>query len=172
MYRLPLKYRCSNWSFVMTLSALVSLSGCAHIGTHPPSEASPPIQSGVAHGGSPRAASIKPKKSPVPPLRETRVPDEPVVRTASIDPKSLLGLDPDSVQKRLGAPDRMESSTLSRKWVYAAPGCSFSIFFYPSVNSTTFHALKYGSTKDDGKSIDNSDACVRKILTARDNADN
>lgn len=93
------------------------------------------------------------------------------VRVASIDPKSLLGLDPDGVKKRLGTPARMENSALSRKWVYAVPGCSFSIFFYPNVNSTSFRALKYGSAKDSGESIDSSDACVRKLLAARNNAD-
>lgn len=174
-YGLPLTYRSSSRSFIVTLSVLVSLGGCTNMGNHPPSVAPPPVESGSAHNAPPRGVTIKPKKSPPapPPSREVHAPaPDPAIRTASIDPKSLLGLDPDGVQKRLGAPARMENSTLSRKWIYAAPGCSFSIFFYPNVNSTTFRALKYGSTKDDGKSIDSSDACVRKILTARSNADN
>jgi hypothetical protein len=83
-----------------------------------------------------------------------------------------MGLDPDSVQKRLGTPARMENGALSREWVYSAPGCSFRIFFYPNVNSTSFRALKYGSAKDNGDAIDSSDACVRRILTARNNDDN
>ncbi|MGN6516234.1 MAG: hypothetical protein ACTHLR_10400 [Rhizomicrobium sp.] len=93
-------------------------------------------------------------------------------KTAEIDPKSLLGLDPGGVQKRLGAPARVENNALSHKWTYAASGCSFSIFFYPNVNSTSFRALKYGSNKDDGEATDSTDACVRRLLTARSNAGN
>ncbi|HEY2033026.1 MAG TPA: hypothetical protein VGH02_05010 [Rhizomicrobium sp.] len=139
----------------------------------PPAVAPPPIGlSTPAHAVPPQQhiAALKPKKAPS--ARDTHPADtEAPVRVASIDPESLLGLDPDSVQKRLGTPARMENSTLSRKWIYAAPGCSFSIFFYPNVNSTSFRALKYGSANDNGESIGSSDACVRKILTARNNAD-
>jgi len=95
----------------------------------------------------------------------------PLEKTASIDPQSLLGLGPEDVQKRLGVPKRMENSALSRKWIYAAPGCSFSVFFYPNVKSTSFRALKYSGEKSDGERIDSSDACVRKILTGK-NDDN
>jgi hypothetical protein len=148
--------------------ALAPLGGC--MGNRPPSVAPPPIGLSNPVHAVPRqhTAAIKPKKPPhdaVP--ADTAVP----VRVASIDPHSLLGLDPDGVQKRLGTPAHTHNSALSREWVYAAPGCSFSIFFYPNVNSTSFRALKYGSAKDDGESIGSSDVCVRKILTARNNAD-
>jgi len=157
---------------ILVAFALAPLAGCMGMSNRPPAVAPPPVGGAISpHPPPPRIAATKPKKLP-PPQRDTRAPDaDPQIRVASIDPQSLMGLDPDAVQKRLGAPARMENSALSRKWIYAAPGCSFSIFFYPNVNSTSFRALKYGSTGDNGESIDNSDACVRKILTARNNAD-
>ena len=167
----PLKQRnFRSLGPTIAVFVLAPLAGCVGMGRHPPSVAPPPVgDAAVARAVlQPRAAPVRPKK---PPPHDTRPAElDPSIRVASIDPQSLLGLDPDDVQKRLGAPARMENSALSRKWIYAAPGCSFSIFFYPNVNSTSFHALKYGSARDDGESIDNSDACVRKILTARNNA--
>jgi len=155
------------------LFVLLPLSGCMGM-KHPPEVAPPPVASAPAMrpAPAPRTAAVKPKKAP----RDLRPSDvdtspPPPLRTASIDPKSLLGLDPDSVEKRLGPPARMENNALSHEWVYSVSGCSFRIFFYPNVNSTSFRALKYGSTKDNGESLDSSDACVRKILTARTNAD-
>jgi hypothetical protein len=104
-------------------------------------------------------------------VREARTEEKPhIEKPEMIDPKSLLGLDPSGVEKRLGTPARMENGTLSRKWVYAASGCSFSVFFYPNVNSTSFRVLKYGSNKDSGEATDSTDACIRRILTARNNA--
>jgi hypothetical protein len=155
---------------ILVVLALAPLCGCMGMSSRPPSVAPPPIGYSVPARTPPQhTAAIKPKKAP--PHDAPVVDAPPPVRVASIDPQSLLGLDPDGVQKRLGPPARMESNALSRKWIYAAPGCSFSIFFYSNVNSTSFRALKYGSAKGDGESIDSSDACVRKILTARTNAD-
>lgn len=155
---------------LIVLSTLWPLGGCMNMGHRPPVIAPPPISSAPDTKTTPpqRAVSIKPRK-PAP--HETRtVEAEPAVRGIAIDPQSLLGLDPDGVQKRLGVPARIENSALSRKWIYSAPGCSFNIFFYPNVNSTSFRALKYGSVKDDGGSVDSSDVCIRKILTASNNA--
>lgn len=156
---------------VLVLFALAPLSGCTGM-RHPPEIAPPPVASTptLRPAPAPRSAAVKPKKPRD--LRPSDVDESPPpLRTASIDPKSLLGLDPDSVEKRLGPPARMENNALSHEWVYSVSGCSFRIFFYPNVNSTSFRALKYGSTKDNGESLDSSDACVRKILTARNNAD-
>lgn len=167
---LPLKQRSSRSPGVtiLVVLALIPLGGCTGM-RQPPVIAPPPVVSSSVRPTPPRAAAVKPKK----PSREAHTADRgtPPVRTASIDPQSLLGLDPDGVQKRLGPPARMQNSALSREWVYSVPGCSFSIFFYPNLNSTSFRVLKYGSTRDNGESIDSSDACVRKILTARNNAD-
>lgn len=152
---------------LLALFMLTPVGGCALFGKHPTSAA-------VTPAPPPSIAAIKPKKAPPRDSGPADIapPDNPApVKTALIDPHTLLGLDPESVQKKLGAPTRMQNTALSHEWVYAAPGCSFSIFFYPNVNSTTFRALKYGSAKDDGQSLDSSDACVRKLLTVRIDAD-
>jgi hypothetical protein len=160
---------------ILVLFAFVPLSGCMGM-RHPPEVAPPPVGSALHPASAPRSAAIKPKKSALPhDLRPSDADDSSpparAIRAASVDPQSLMGLDPDSVQKRLGAPMRMQNGTLSREWIYSAQGCSFSIFFYPNVDSTSFRALKYGSTKDNGEPIDGADACVRKILVARNNAE-
>lgn len=157
---------------LLAACSLLGLSACTAM-NRPPAVTPPPLRSSDAHAPQ-RPGVIKPKKAPPRdvPSRDAHAAQPAPVRTASIDPKSLMGLDPDGVQKRLGTPARMENTALSREWVYDAPGCSFSIFFYPNVNSTSFRALKYGSAKDNGEKLDSSDACVRKILTARNNDDN
>lgn len=152
-------------------STLGLLGGCVGMGNKPPVVAPPPLGTSPPHEVSIRpVVPPRPKKA----TREVRVEDKEqhVEKNDAIDPKTLLGLDPSGVEKRLGTPTRMENGTLSRKWVYATPGCSFSVFFYPNVNSTSFRVLKYGSNKDSGEEIDGTDACVRKILTARNYAGN
>jgi len=130
----------------------------------------PPLRSAPETRPSPQHAAV-PNLKKTPSHEARAVEPSPAEKVSSIDPQSLLGLAPEDVQKRLGAPKRMENSALSRKWTYAAPGCSFSIFFYPNVNSTSFHALKYSGEKSNGARTDSSDACVRRILAGR-NDDN
>jgi len=91
-------------------------------------------------------------------------------RVASIDPGRLIGLAPAAVRELLGPPLRVESSDLSREWVYASTGCSFRLFFYPNLNTAAFRVLKYGSNDGNGELIAVSDVCIQHILTARKNA--
>jgi hypothetical protein len=157
--------------------AIGSLGGCMDMGTHAPAVAPPPLPLASV-------ASRAPAKRPVPaakPKKPERSADLPETQPklalrrdqpSAISPESLLGLDPDAVQKRLGAPMRVESDALSREWVYASPRCSFHIFFYPDIKTNAFHVLKYGSNDDSGGRLSNSDACIRRILMARNNAAN
>lgn len=155
-------------AFAAAFTMLAPLGGCAWF-ARPPAP-----QTAIRPKAEPRppqsVAAIKPRKAPP---RDAAPEESPAdaVRTASIDPRSLLGEDPDTVQKTLGPPAHRKSGPLSQEWVYAAPGCSFRIFFYPKVNASSFRALKYGGVKDTGETLDVSDACVRKILTVRINAD-
>ena len=154
---------------------LAPLGGCVGMNDRPPVVAPPPL--GQSAGELPAehkrsAVPAPPKKAvadkhPAKPQPEDKpAPEE---KLASVDPESLLGSSPDVVLKLLGAPARIENGPLSREWVYAASGCSFRVFFYPDMNSTSFKVLKYGSRKDDGEWIDSSNICVRRILTARNN---
>lgn len=158
--------------------ALSWLGACTNMGNqaHAPVVAPPPL---------PLASVAKrtPEKRPVPiakPKKPDRMastletqPKAPRHDAApAVEPESLLGLDPDAVQKRLGAPMRIESDALSREWVYASPRCSFHVFFYPDIKTNAFHVLKYGSSDGSGGRLSNSDACIRRILMARNNATN
>lgn len=155
-----------------------ALSGCMTLGDTPPppvepapapvAELSPPV---VAQPAPPPTPAPRPKRvarepKPVPELRALRD------KLVSIDPETLIGMDTQSVQKLLGAPARIKNDELSREWVYASPGCSFRVFFYPNLNSASFRVLKYGSRGDNGELLGVSDVCVRRILTAKSNAEN
>lgn len=160
--------RRSSTLTVIALCALAPLGGCTGM-DRAPTVSPPPLRSApeIRPQPQPRAA-VSNLKKPAQPYESRNVDVALPEKTVSIDPQSLLGLAPEDVQKRLGAPKRMENGALSRKWTYAAPGCSFSVFFYPNVNSTSFRALKYSGEKSDGRRIGSSDACVRKILAGRD----
>jgi hypothetical protein len=163
----------------LLLFAICSLGGCMDMGkrAHAPAVAPPPLPlASVAPRGAAKRLVPVPK-----PKKPDRTADTSVAQPKlalrrdplpAIEPESLLGLDPDAVQKRLGAPMRVESDTLSREWVYASSRCSFHIFFYPDIKTNAFHVLKYGSNDDSGGRLSNSDACIRRILMARNNAAN
>lgn len=148
-----------------------TLGGCVAMNDHPPAVMPPP-------GGTSAPASLERRHSFASASPGKYSAEKPFAKTntvemrASVDPKSLVGLDPDSVLKRLGTPARIENGPLSREWIYASSGCSFRVFFYPDMNSTSFKVLKYGSLKDNGEAAGNSDICVHRILTARKNDTN
>jgi hypothetical protein len=157
----------------------VTLGGCMTLGDTTPAPFEPgpatvaelPLAVVVQPAPTPPAPAPRPKRvaresKPVPELRALR--DKLVL----IDPDKLIGMDTQGVQKLLGAPVRVKNDDLSREWVYAAPGCSFRVFFYPNLNSASFRVLKYGGSGDNGELLDVSDVCVRRILTAKSNAEN
>jgi hypothetical protein len=113
-------------------------------------------------------------RAPTPTSRPARAPratqTQRPARERAIDPEHLIGLDPAAVHRLLGAPARVQDDKLSREWVYAAPGCNFRIFFYPNLNAASFRVLKYGGNDENGERLAASNACVRRILTARNNA--
>jgi hypothetical protein len=118
--------------------------------------------------------AIPPRPRPRKAVREAREPPPErstrAERPAGIDPNRLIGLSPEGVAKLIGTPSRVKDDHLSREWVYAAPGCNFRVFFYPNLNAASFRALKYGGSDSNGGNLAASDACVRRILTARANA--
>ncbi len=144
----------------------------------PPTETAPPPVADpqpVAVAPPPQVVSPVPTPRPKKPPREARAaPDTHTFRDrlVVIDPHRLIGLDPNGVQRLLGTPARVKNDDLSREWVYASPGCSFRVFFYPNLNSASFRVLKYGGSGENGELLDTSDVCVRRILTAKNNAAN
>ncbi|HWA31414.1 MAG TPA: hypothetical protein VG867_09955 [Rhizomicrobium sp.] len=149
---------------------LLQIGGCVGMSDRPPVVAPPPLGQTAGELPERRHPAVPPApKKAVAEKHPAKSAEQPPEKQASVDPESLLGLGPDVVLKRLGAPARIENGPLSREWIYAASGCSFRVFFYPDMNSTSFKVLKYGSRRDNGEWIDSSNVCVRHILTARDN---
>lgn len=161
-------------------------SGCMTLGDDTPPPAAPVEQ--VATPPEPQVeASLLPPvllpavpaSSAMPSRAKTRKPREvrePTVRAASekapaVNPDQLIGKSPADVEKLMGSPARIKDDRLTREWVYSAPGCNFRVFFYPNLNAAAFRALKYGISNSNGESLASSDACVRRILTVRANAD-
>ena len=144
---------CATYEKVKTwLSPDVKSRPVAHQPVGPP--APPPV-----------AAQPKPKRPPVREAHETKAPEI----VASIDPNSLVGLDPPAVERLLGAPTNISKADPSLVWTYVTPDCSFQIFFYPDLKTSSFHALKYAGVGGNGGPIDASQPCIRSILTAKNN---
>jgi hypothetical protein len=119
----------------------------------------------TAQPSPPVLATTPPQRLPP---RDPHAPKEPE-KLASIDPKSLIGLEPGAVQTLLGAPSSVHKGEPTLIWSYDRPGCSFRVIFYPDLKTTSFHALKYIGVDRNGGAIDSSQSCIRDILTARDN---
>lgn len=154
----------------------LAVSGCMTLGdpTPPPVSAAPPV-------ADVQTASLAPPPpaAPAPKVKTHKVtryaarelpPAAPREKLASIDPDRLIGMSPSDVRKLMGTPTQIRDDHLSREWVYASPGCNFRVFFYPNLNAAAFRALKYGGSDGNGGVLAVSDACVRRILTARANA--
>jgi hypothetical protein len=109
-----------------------------------------------------------PKPKPV--THEAPKPPEKPEKLAEVDPTSLIGLDPPTVEKLLGTPNKISKSEISLVWTFSAPSCSFQIFFYPDVKTSALHALKYGGVDGNGAQMATSETCIRGILTAKTNA--
>jgi hypothetical protein len=156
----------------------LGLGGCMTLGdaAQPPAEADyaslPAVSAPMVKVSTPMTAPpVKSMKSERKPQRERRVAENAHPRMmSSLDPDRLIGLAPDAVRQLLGPPVRVESDELSHAWIYASGGCSFRLFFYPSLNTASLRVLKYGGNDDNGDLMDVSDACIRQILAARKNA--
>ena len=166
----------------LPLLSFATLCGCMTLGDPVPPPASPslpPVEMRPAIAPDPVPAALRaaPPEVRLPPALPPRIVREmravPVARPARlppINPEQLIGLEPAAVQKLLGAPTRIRDDKLSREWIYASPGCDFRVFFYPNLNAAAFRALKYSGNDDNGGRLAASNACVRRILTARANA--
>jgi hypothetical protein len=163
-------------AFVGVVAASSLLGGCAilhDVGQwfHHDSPPPPAIATPVETAPPPPTQVPKPK----PALREAARQEKPekpekLERLAEVDPNSLIGLDPPTVEKVLGTPSKISKSDISLVWTFSAPNCSFQIFFYPDLKTSAFHALKYGGVDGNGAQLAMSELCIRGILTAKTNA--
>ena len=149
--------------------APVALSGCMTLGGYEPPPGPPP----EAVTSAPLPEIAVPKSVPKPVARKPPRPPHPEVarrQPAPVDLKHLIGLNRAAVRRILGTPHRVQTDHLSLSWVYEAPGCSVRVIFYPSLDNASFHVLKFAGFGGDGAPLDMSDACVSRILVARNNA--
>lgn len=173
--------RAPGFALLLCLPA----TGCMTLGDdaappEPPAQLTPAPEPQVQASRLPPVSlpAVPASTPPRPKPRKPRGAREPALRagvTASekgpVDPDQLIGKSPADVQKLMGSPARIKDDRLSREWVYSAPGCNFRVFFYPNLNAAAFRALKYGISDGHGEALESSNACVRRILTARANAD-
>lgn len=166
----PKLSQISNFAAAILLGA--TLSGCATIdgvlSQTPHPIAKPPLpvaQPVVPRAQTPVAQVVPVKQKPKPTPRDTKEPEQ----VAAIDPDSLIGLDPPAVEKLLGAPANIGKGDPSLVWTYAGIGCSFQIIFYPDIKTTSFHALKLMDVSGNDAKTQDLRACLRNILTARNN---
>lgn len=161
-------FRKLSVGFILICAAL-TLADCAAVSRvrdwFERSPKGPTIAERPAIPPQPTASPPKPR----PQAHEPVKPEKPE-RIASVDPDSLIGMDPSAIEKVLGTPTRVSKSDISLVWTYAGSGCSFQIFFYPDLKSSIFHVLKYGGIDENGGQILTSQTCVRDILVVRNSA--
>jgi hypothetical protein len=168
--------RLSAAAFIVAGSSLVSncavfqkVDGWFTHDAKPPQVAEHPVAPAPTIVQTPRP------KPPVPAQVHEAAPPKPekpekLERLASVDPNSLIGMEPSTVEKLLGSPSKITKNNISLVWIYSGAGCAFQIFFYPDVKTSAFHALKYGGMDGNGGSLVTSQPCIRDILVAKTNA--
>ena len=144
------------------------LSGCAATRNwFSPKESVSPAPAVVQQAPAPQPPA-PPAPKPRRQLRETHETREPE-KVASIDPNTLIGLDPPAVQRLLGPPSNVSKGDPSLAWTYNGQSCSFQIIFYPDIKTASFHALKYSGSGGNNERAENVQACIRTLLMAKNN---
>ncbi len=158
--------------------AMLALSACAPLESmerklFPPMERElfPPED---AAAGDTRTASSRPSAVPPLPRRKPEaisdqpgaipdqaaaisdqaaaIPDRPAaisdLTLAEADPDRLVGLDFNAAKALLGDPAAKHEEPPAEIWAYEGGICSFSLFFYPSVDDKVFRVLAYEVTDE------------------------
>jgi hypothetical protein len=124
--------------------------------TKPATEAPP----GRPASARPRVASRRP-----PPAKDTKAP--PVEESPAVAPAELVGSDYAAVLKVLRRPDSVDTSALSVVWSYRDSDCQLKLFFYPDIETTTFHVLRYDLQNAAGEKLANTNPCMQQFMAAR-----
>ena len=166
------------------LASGILLSGCSllHIGpapmkpmpamaVAPPAAPLPePVQS-PPEPPPPQMASIEPPRvqpppprpipPAMPPLPKPAEPPQPVP-----DMNTLIGADFNAILNVFRSPDTVQKNALYIVWVYSPPGCTLQLFFYPDIQTTEFHLLKY-DLKSTDMAMPTAPQCVQRILVPK-----
>ena len=82
----------------------------------------------------------------------------------SVAPGELVGSDFSSVLEVLRDPDAVQESSLSVVWTYSDSDCTVLLYFYPDIQTTTFHLLKYDIRGAAGERLDDSRVCMKHLV--------
>ena len=67
-------------------------------------------------------------------------------------------------------PDTVQTSALAIVWTYSESVCRLQLFFYPDIETTTFHVLKYELKDAQGDKLENANQCMQRIMIVRNDA--
>jgi hypothetical protein len=82
----------------------------------------------------------------------------------SVAPGELVGSDFTSVLEVLRDPDAVQESALTVVWTYSETDCTVLLYFYPDIQTTTFHLLKYDIRSAAGERLDDSKVCMKHLV--------
>src|SRR5262245_51017154 len=104
----------------------------------------------------------RPRPAPPAPARP-RAPQRPasivppaLANQPPIMPAALVGFSFDSVLEVLRMPDSVEKNALSVVWTYAEADCTLQLYFYPDIQTTVFHVLKYDLKSAKGEKLNDT----------------
>lgn len=143
----------------------------------PRTEPSPPEMATVEEMKPPAElpSRMASKSPPTPRPRPARpaVPNEqasPKGPAARIAPADLIGSDFAEVLRLIRQPDTVQTNALAIVWTYSEPVCKLQLYFYPDIETTTFHVLKYDLKDAAGGRLENAGLCMQRILVAKNDA--
>ncbi len=125
--------------------AMVVLSACAEMDSQVDSLSGwlfPPQEAGDAGAQAGSEGGRRPLAG-FPPLPRRKPGPGSQLALAEADPERLVGLDFDATKALLGDPAQRREQPPAKVWAYDGGHCLFSVFFYPSVDDTTFRVLAY-----------------------------
>ncbi len=157
--------------------AMLALSACAPLesmkrGLFPPEDAAadaaqaaasrpsavPPLPRRKPEAISDQSGAIPDQPAAIPdqaaaiPDRPEAIPDQAEaiseLTLLEADPDRLVGLDFDAAKALLGDPAAKHEEPPAEIWAYEGGICSFSLFFYPSVDDKVFRVLAYEVTDE------------------------
>ena len=123
----------------------------------------------------PKTASVEPPRIPrvrarrQPPVKKQPAPrvKEPLQATPNVAINDLIGSDFTSILHVFRYPDAVQNNAPSVVWIYSPPGCTLQLYFYPDIQTTRFHLLKYDLKNAAGEMLGAGDECMRLILAPR-----
>jgi len=164
----------------LSAAPLVALAACVLVASclraPPPGGLAPPEPDGAPAAFVPPAPGPEPAADPDPGAgtdgqTALAVPGPPV----NDDPRRLIGLDQNAVQRLLGAPSFLRKDLPAQLWRYAARGCVLDIFLYGATRNGPF-VVKHLSARAAGPgpiaapqnaAEINPRACLGALLRAR-----